>query len=66
VARASSSDLAAARPGEIIALNRTASSPGTLFAQDRPIFTANVARVGQMRAAQILSSIEAPIERKPI
>jgi hypothetical protein len=37
-----------------------------LFARDRPIFTANVARVGQMRAAQILSSIEAPAERKPV
>src|SRR5437764_921363 len=65
-ARALSSELAEIHPGKVIALNRTASAPGTLFARDRPIFAANVARVGQMRAAQILSAIEAPTERKPV
>lgn len=65
-ARVLSSDLADIHPGKIIALNRTASTPGTFFARDHPIFTANVARVGQMRAAQILSAIETRTERKPV
>ena len=65
-ARALSSELAEIHPGKVIAFNRTASAPGTLFARDRPIFTANVARVGQTRAAQIVCSIEAPTERKPV
>jgi len=65
-ARALSSKLAEIHPGKVIALNRTASALGTLFARDRPIFTASVARVGQMRAAQIVSAIEAPTERKPV
>jgi flagellar motor switch protein FliM len=65
-AHALSSELADIHPGKVIALNRPASAPATLFARDQPIYAANVARVGQMRAAQILSAIEAPSERKPV
>ena len=63
-ARALSSELADIHPGKVIALNRPAGAPATLFARDQPIFTANVARVGPMRAAQINLAIEAPTERK--
>jgi flagellar motor switch protein FliM len=63
-ARALSSELADIRPGKVIALSRPSISPATFFARDQPIYAANVARVGQMRAAQILSAIEAPPERK--
>jgi two-component system, OmpR family, copper resistance phosphate regulon response regulator CusR len=65
-ARALSSELAEIHPGKVVVLNRMTSAPGTLFARERPIFSANVARVGQMRAAQILSAIEPPTERKPV
>jgi flagellar motor switch protein FliM len=65
-ASALSSELAEIHPGKVVALNRTASAPGALFAGGRQIFMANVARVGEMRAAQILSAIESPVERKPV
>jgi two-component system, OmpR family, copper resistance phosphate regulon response regulator CusR len=65
-ARALSSELAEIHPGKVVVLNRMTSAPGTLFARERPIFSANVARVGQMRAAQILSAIEPPTESKPL
>jgi flagellar motor switch protein FliM len=65
-ARALSSELADIHPGKVIALSRPASAPATFFARSQPIYAANVARVGQMRAAQILSVIEAPTERKPV
>ena len=63
-ARALSSELADIHPGKVIALNRPVGAPGTLFFRDQPTFTANVARVGPMRAAQINLAIEAPTERK--
>jgi flagellar motor switch protein FliM len=66
VARALSSELADIHPGKVIVLSRPASAPATFFASDQPIYAANVARVDQMRAAQILSTIEAPTERKPV
>jgi flagellar motor switch protein FliM len=65
-ARALSSELADIHPGKIIALTQPASAPATFFARDQPIYAANVARVDQMRAAHILSAIEAPTERKPV
>ena len=65
-ARALSAELAGIHPGKVIVLNRAASAPATFFARDQPIYTANVARVGHMRAGQILSAIEAPTERKPV
>jgi flagellar motor switch protein FliM len=65
-ARALSSELADVHPGKVIALSRAANAPATFFAHDQPIYTANVARVGQMRAAQIISAIESPTERKPV
>jgi flagellar motor switch protein FliM len=63
-ARALSSELGDIHPGKVIALSRSTSAPSTLFALDRPIFAANVARVGTTRAAQITSTIEVPIGRK--
>jgi flagellar motor switch protein FliM len=65
-ARASSSELADIHPGKIIALSQPANAPATFFARDQPIYAANVARVGQLRAAQIVSAIEAPTDRKPV
>jgi flagellar motor switch protein FliM len=65
-ARALSSELAEIHPGKVIALSHAATAPATLFSRDKPIFTANVARVGQMRAARIVSAVEAPTERKVV
>ena len=65
-ARALSAELAEIHPGKVIALSRPANAPATLFARDQAIYLANVARVGQVRAAQILSAVEAPTERKPV
>lgn len=65
-ARALSAELAEIHPGKVIALSRPANAPATLFARDQAIYMANVARVGQVRAAQILSAVEAPTERKPV
>lgn len=65
-ARAMSAELADIHPGKVIALGQPANAPATFFAQDQPIYMVNVARVGQMRAAQILSAVEAPTERKPV
>jgi flagellar motor switch protein FliM len=65
-ARALSSELAGIHPGKVIALSHAATAPATLFSRDKPIFTANVARVGQMRAARIVSAVEAPTERKVV
>lgn len=65
-AHALSSELADIHPGKVIALDRPADAPATLFARDQPIFAANVARIGQMRAAQIISAVEAPTERKAV
>jgi flagellar motor switch protein FliM len=58
--------LADIHPGKVITLNRPANAAATLFAGEESIYTANVARVGQMRAAQILSAMEAATERKQV
>jgi hypothetical protein len=63
-ARALSSELGDIHPGKVIALSCSTSAPSTLFSMDRPIFAANVARVGTTRAAQIISVIDVPIGRK--
>lgn len=65
-ARALSSELADIHSGKVIVLNQPASASATFFARDQPIYSANVARVGQMRAAQILSAVESPTERRPV
>ena len=57
-ARASSAELADLRVGKVLALSRPASEPAALFAHDRAIFPALLARKGGRRVAQIVRSDE--------
>lgn len=57
-AAALSAQLADLEPGKVLVFNRSANDPAALFTKDRPIYLAHVARRGNHRVAQIVSSVE--------
>ncbi len=52
--------LAELAPGGVLKLGRSTQHPATLVVAGREMFTAQVARHGPLRAAQILARVEAP------
>src|SRR5579884_365835 len=57
-AAAVSGQLADLSPGKVLALNRGARDPAALCVKDRAIYEAHLARRGNRRVAQIMSSVE--------
>jgi flagellar motor switch protein FliM len=57
-AAAPSAQLADLYPGKVLVFNRGASDPAALFTEDRAIYIAHLARRGNRRVAQIISSVE--------
>jgi flagellar motor switch protein FliM len=54
----SAKDLAELVPGEMLALKRRADGLGQLVSEERSIFQAKVARVGNSRAAQVIAAVK--------
>jgi flagellar motor switch protein FliM len=54
----SAAELASLVPGQVLALKKRADGIAELVSRGRPVFEARIARVGHLRAAQIIGSVK--------